>query len=126
MNPRTYFTDRELTCRCGCGLLPPIASVERLYALRILWGKPLTINSAARCATHNRTVGGANSSSHLPASSRTGLSGGQGFDIRTNNLQEQAELERLAIQCGFRGIGRASNFLHIDDANRNNIVVWQY
>ena len=126
---KEYFKDSELSCRCGCGLLPPIESVERLYALRMLYKKSIVINSAARCAAHNKKVGGAVGSTHLPAKDRTGDSakwGGAGFDIRVGSVQEAAELEYLARQCGFRGIGRAATFLHIDDANRPSVTVWPY
>jgi hypothetical protein len=49
-----FFADDELTCHCGCGLLPPQRSVERLYALRLALHRPLSISSAARCRKHSR------------------------------------------------------------------------
>ena len=124
-----YFTDREVSCKCGCGLIAPTDSLYRLYALRLLWGKPIIINSAIRCPAHNKKVGGANGSTHLPASKRNGISrswGGCGFDIRTHSPQEQRALESLAIQCGFTGIGEGKTFIHIDDADRPTITRWIY
>ena len=63
---KEYFTDKELNCNCGCGLLPPYESLERLYLLRLLCGFPLYINSAARCKNYNPKVGGKEGSTHLP------------------------------------------------------------
>ena len=123
-----YFKDRELVCRCGCGLMPPVESVYKLYALRLLWGKPMIINSAIRCATHNKAVGGAAGSTHLPPENRNHVSkmwGGCAFDIRVNP-EERRQLEALAVQCGFRGIGEGKTFIHIDDAQRPQITRWMY
>jgi uncharacterized protein YcbK (DUF882 family) len=126
---KEYFTDPELACRCGCGLLPPESSVERLYALRMLYHKAMNITSGARCLKHNKAVGGATGSTHLPEKDRSGDAkswGGQGFDIRISSRQEAAEIEALALQCGFRGFGYANTFIHIDDANRPQITRWIY
>jgi zinc D-Ala-D-Ala carboxypeptidase len=124
-----FFTDIELSCKCGCGLIAPKESVYRLYALRLLWGKGMIINSAVRCAEHNKKVGGSKGSTHLPDEFRDGQSrgwSGCGFDIRISNLAEQRKLESLAVSCGFKGIGEAKTFLHIDDADRPQITKWIY
>jgi len=123
-----FFTDKELSCKCGCGLMPPVESVYRLYALRLLWGQPLTINSAARCKAHNDKVSKSVGSTHLPTDQRKGVSrtwGGCGFDIKASG-QSQRKLESLAIQCGFMGVGEAKTFIHIDDADRPQITKWIY
>jgi hypothetical protein len=124
-----FFKDSELSCRCGCGAMPPAESVYRLYALRVLYGKPMTVTSAARCLKHNKAVGGAAGSVHLPTKDRAGAPaqwGGGAFDIKTSSLQEAGEIERLALLCGFRGVGRAGTFVHIDDAARQTLTYWRY
>ena len=123
-----YFKDKELACRCGCSLMPPVESVYKLYALRLLWGKPMIINSAIRCATHNNRVGGAAGSTHLPPADRNHVSrdwGGCAFDIRVSEA-DRRPMEALAVQCGFRGIGEGKTFIHIDDAQRPQITRWIY
>jgi hypothetical protein len=126
---KEYFSDSELKCKCGCGLMPNADSVARLYALRIMYGKPMAVTSAARCLKHNKAVGGAIGSTHLPPRERVGTAagwGGQGFDIATATLQEAGEIERLALLCGFRGIGRAERFIHLDDGARPVVTFWNY
>ena len=60
-----YFSDRELSCRCGCGLMIGPELVEKLDAIREGYGSPLVLSSAARCFEHNKSVGGAPGSAHL-------------------------------------------------------------
>lgn len=127
-----YFTDKELECSCGCGLLPPYESVERLYLLRLLCGFPLYINSAARCKMYNPKVGGKDGSAHLPEWDRVGYlrcKGGCGFDIRNDRKLEfnkrQIIIEK-ATYCGFKGLGFANTFIHIDDAKRDKLTEWWY
>ncbi|MCL2690424.1 MAG: D-Ala-D-Ala carboxypeptidase family metallohydrolase [Chitinispirillia bacterium] len=129
MRIREYFKTRELICRCGCGLMPNDNSIERLYALRILYGKPMIINSAGRCVDHNRAVGGSTGSIHLPAKHRVGASsgwGGAAFDIRVSSRIETAVIEALALKCGFTGFGYGNGFIHIDDAKRPEEMRWLY
>lgn len=125
---REYFTDIELRCRCGCGLLPPEKSVERLYALRILLGVPLKITSAARCRRHNKKCGGKSGSIHLPYELRSGQSAlwrGGAFDIIAD-YDLQVRIIAAGMSLRFFGFGIAKNFIHIDDAERGKIVSWRY
>jgi len=85
-------------------MLPKQDFVDRLHALRYLWGKPMIVTSAARCPSHNSRVLGSEDSLHLL---------GQAIDVRTNGVNDQAELEFFARICGFLHIGRYSSFLHI-------------
>lgn len=126
---KEYFPDREISCRCGCGLMPLKKSVERLYALRLALGFPLEINSGARCLTHNKAVGGAVGSVHLPSTSRVGKSrewGGSAFDILETKADKRALIVKRALDVGFRGVGIALQFIHIDDAKRPESVIWLY
>lgn len=117
MLPTEYFTDAELSCRCGCGAMPRQASVDRLYALRIAYGKPIRISSGARCQTHNTTIGGAQESYHIA---------GQAFDIRVPNADEGRVIS-LAMQLGFTGVGIwGDGRVHIDDGHPAPGSVWKY
>lgn len=105
-----HFTASELTCKCGCGMLPKLASVERLEAVRVRYGKPMPVNSAARCPAYNAKVSG------------TGTTGphttGQAFDIGVRGV-EALKVMQIALDCGFTGIGvaqkGAGRFIHLDD-----------
>jgi len=121
-----FFRNSELSCKCGCGTMPPQSSIYRLYALRLLWGGPLVVNSAARCKAHNAAVKGKAGSTHMPDKDRAGsVRGGGAFDISTRGI-DQRKLEAVAVRCGFTGIGEAKTFLHLDDANRASITKWIY
>ena len=105
-----HFTDAELACRCGCGMLPAPDFIEKIEALRLLAGFPLIVTSAARCAAHNRAV------------SETGDSGphttGRAIDISVQGAQAY-RLAQLALAVGITGIGvkqmGAGRYLHLDD-----------
>jgi zinc D-Ala-D-Ala carboxypeptidase len=123
-----YFVDGELCCHCGCGLLPPQRSVERLYALRLAIHKPLAITSGARCRKRNRAVGGKQGSVHLAEDVRRGVSkdwGGGAFDILADDVLK-VEIIAAARPLGFMGFGIAKNYIHIDDARRPCVAVWRY
>lgn len=101
-----HFSETELACRC-CGRLqvhPEL--VSKLETLRRLAGKPVLVNSGYRCPAHNRAVGGAANSYHLK---------GMAADIRVPGLV-LAELNKLAQQAGFTGIGTypSQGFIHVD------------
>ena len=109
------FKDKELACKCGCGLMPDKESVYKLYAMRLIFGKPMIITSGARCLVHNKAVGGAKDSTHL-----TGA-----FDIKVSPFDEY-RLIQIAQFVGFTGIGIKDNkFIHVDD-KREGAFIWTY
>jgi len=115
MKVKEYFTDKELACPCGCGLMPDQKSIERLYAFRMIKGKPVIVTSAARCKAYNKQIGGADNSAHL-----TGA-----FDIKSNPEDEWEDI-KIAQAVGFNGIGINDNvFLHLDDKHPEP-KVWGY
>ena len=88
--------------------------------------------AAARCKMYNPKVGGKDGSTHLPEWDRTGFlrgKGGCGFDIRNDRKLEfnkrQTIIEK-ATYCGFKGLGFANTFIHIDDAKRDKLTEWWY
>jgi hypothetical protein len=131
MLPKEYFPDSEVCCKCGCGLKPNQTSLERLYALRIVLGFPLPINSGARCKAHNKAEGGKGGSIHLPDVDRVGESkgwGGSAWDVgipRCDTNQRERLLEE-AKKLGYKGFGFGETFIHIDDANRPRVIEWWY
>lgn len=63
-----YFSINEFKCKCGkCELpegMPTDSLVQALVEIREYFDKPLIINSAYRCPTHNKKIGGASKSRH--------------------------------------------------------------
>lgn len=62
-----YFDTDEITCRC-CGegeeIVSPIL-LDRLDALREMYGKPIYCSCVYRCPAHNEEVGGVSNSQHI-------------------------------------------------------------
>jgi len=109
------FKDKEISCKCNCGLLPDQESVNKLYAMRLIWGKPMIISSGARCAFHNNLIGGAADSTHIKGA----------FDIETKP-EDEYELIKIAQFVGFTGIGINNNkFIHVDRWHEYP-TIWTY
>lgn len=104
-----YFSLREFKCRCGrkeCDAVPVEEELLRLLEfLRHDWGHPLIVTSGVRCSFWNDKVGGALKSQHVL---------GKAADLKIKNRNEGKALMALAKRVGFRGIGLAENFLHVD------------
>jgi zinc D-Ala-D-Ala carboxypeptidase len=105
-----HFTDKELACHCGCGMLPTTNFQLKLETLRQAIDIPLAITSAARCPDYNEKV------------SHTGRTGphtqGRAVDIAIRG-GDALKLVALALTNGFTGIGVSqkgdSRFIHLDD-----------
>lgn len=110
------FSAEEFVCKCGCGLgLPSEELVRSLEELRKLLGKPIRINSGARCLKHNKAVGGAAKSQHVVTIEKPEC---QAVDIEVVACSA-AELFVLAEQvasfrCGGMGYYPEEQFLHVD------------
>ena len=113
------FRKEEFNCRCGCGkneMRPEF--MERLQALRAVYGKPLHITSGYRCPQHPVEAAKAQPGMHA-----TGLAA----DIGISGA-EAVTLLRLALDAGFRGVGVQQKgngrFLHVD--LRETPTIWSY
>lgn len=63
---RNYFSDKELSCGCGCGfnvIHGPVLEAANDY--REFKRRPVYGTSACRCIDHNKSVGGHPQSYHL-------------------------------------------------------------
>lgn len=111
-----HFTPEELACKCRRHCQGEYyhdeAFLDALEALRARVG-PLKINSARRCKGHNAAVGGATSSMHMRKIA---------VDISLAG-HDRKELAQAARTVGFRGIGYARTFLHLDLGVRR---AWTY
>ena len=110
------FKDSELSCPDGCGMLPTQGAINKLYALRLIYNKPITITSGARCPSYNKRIGGAESSQHTT---------GRAFDLKIPP-EDEWEVVSIAQSVGFKGIGLNNNvFIHVDDRD-GKPNMWTY
>ena len=108
------FTVREFRCRDGSDVVMIDESlVVLLQCIREHFGKPITITSGYRTATHNTAVGGAKSSQHLL---------GRAADIQVAGVSvEDVASYAEALMPDWGGVGRypikpgrARGWVHVD------------
>jgi uncharacterized protein YcbK (DUF882 family) len=120
-----HFKPKEFTCNCQglCDhqdLIDP-ELVVRLDRIRERIGKPIRITSGARCPRHNRKVGGAPLSAHLPLQNTS-----YAADIFCPDNLFRREFLAGAIPL-FPRIGVGKDFIHVDlhpELPQN--VLWVY
>lgn len=114
-----HFSEAELACpHCGANLCTP-ELLDALERMRAAVGKPVVVNSAYRCLTHNQAVGGAPKSQHME---------GLAADIHVQGVSP-AELEKIARTIPIiHGIGRADHqgYLHLDVRDTLTLAQWCY
>lgn len=109
-----HFRRQEFSCKCGCGFdTADHELVRTLDIIRDHFDKPVTINSACRCADHNRDVGGSDNSQHLY---------GRAADIVVAGI-DPALVAELANQMDCGGVGEYDTFTHIDTRS-HQIARW--
>lgn len=113
-----HFKKSEFSCPCGeCSRTWMNKDfVFRLDSLREVLGFPIKINSAYRCKSHNKKIGGSPNSQHIH---------GKAVDIAIINGQHRYKLLTEVFEMRFSGIGFGHNFLHIDDREGNQ-TTWTY
>lgn len=111
------FSLDEFACRCGCGYerKPEIQTrladlaVKVLQPLRDRLGRPIRINSGARCPNWNKRVGGKPHSYHQR---------GQAADIQVDGMTPR---QVIAIAQGMQNVGGYNaydTFCHLDTGPR--------
>lgn len=101
------FKVSEFACKDGSDkILIDLDMIPILQTIRDIGGR-LTITSAYRTPTHNKSVGGVSNSYHLY---------GRAFDIVSENLSV-LEICELANTLGVKGIIKYPTFVHIDSRN---------
>ena len=116
---KNHFKHSEFECKCGCGLNNINGELlEDLNVARSIADTPFIITSGARCAVHNKNVGGLANSSHLT---------GHAVDIRADDSQERSLILEGLVLAGFKRIGISKHFIHVDnDPSKPNQVAWLY
>jgi len=102
-----FFERSEFECGCGCGFATVDAELlEVLGNARVFFNKPITINSASRCISHNHSVGGSPNSKHLQ---------GIACDIVVQDFEPEAVQRYFHGKYSTKyGIGSYSEFTHLD------------
>ncbi len=117
------FSEAEMRCKCGCGLATMSDSfLGRLQRIRTIYNHPIKINSAFRCESHNKAIGGA--PSVHPS--------GHAVDVAAWG-RAVFTLQDIAISQGMTGIGQKQHgpkekrFMHMDDlSGPTRPWIWTY
>lgn len=120
---KSYISGRT-DCKCGCGLEISkslyfiLESLSRFFFEKT--GKKITVTSGARCAKHNKEVGGVASSAHVS---------GLAVDVAFANSYELYIINQYLYQIGVERIGLnfAKKFVHFDiDETKPKPVYFKY
>lgn len=112
------FHSDEFRCKCGCNMPNDVfENIEilaiQLQALRDYVGRPIRINSAYRCESHNKAIKGSKRSQHLlgKASDITidTFTPDEVVDIIENMLTNE-----MLPSFYVGGVGRYNSFTHLD------------
>ena len=116
-----HFKPYEFKCNCNCGKgykEMTSAFLTKLDDARYYAGVPFVLTSAFRCPDHNKSVGGSVTSSHLT---------GDAVDIFCPSSSDRFEILQGLFIAGFKRIGVATTFLHVDmDFSKVQNCTWVY
>lgn len=114
-----HFKKSEFGCNCGCGTDHIDKNlVNMLENMRVLKGSPIIITSGVRCIPYNASIGGVDDSAHIF---------GYAVDILSSDSLTRFTLADIAFKIGFKRIGIAEDFIHLDmDPNKPQNVLWVY
>ena len=107
----------------GSGKLMDAAFLQMLDDARGIAGIPFRITSGFRTPSHNAYVGGVQPSLKSKGSSHLF---GYAADIACNNSADREIILNSLIRAGFRRIGIANGFIHVDNDPDKNAAVWLY
>ena len=107
----------------GSGKYMDSEFLRMLDEARELAGIPFRITSGYRTPSHNAYVGGVQPSLDKKGSSHLF---GYAADIACNNSSDREIILAAVIKAGFRRVGIANSFIHIDNDPDKNAAVWLY
>ena len=114
-----YFKDKEFDSpdELGSGKLMSKDLLVKLNNARHIAGIPFIITSGYRTIAHNALVGGSNTSSHLA---------GLAVDISCKSSLDRLTMVNALIIAGFKRIGIAKTFIHVDVDDSKPNAMWVY
>ena len=107
----------------GSGKIMDADFLAMLDDARSIAGIPFTITSGVRTPSWNARVGGVQPSLKSKGSSHLF---GYAADIACNNSADREIILAAVIKAGFRRVGIANTFIHIDNDPDKNAAVWLY
>jgi len=114
----TSIENTDLECGCGCGFSVCSELIRLIGILTEKVGQPLVINSGARCADHNRYIGGPDVSSYTK---------GLAVEIKCDDSLLRHKIIKEAIELGITRIGISIASIHLDiDKDKVQEVLWMY
>lgn len=114
-----HFSEKELSCRCGCGLnLATPSLLAALEDFRAIVGRPVLVLSATRCAKRNAQVGGAPNSYHLAGFAAD-------VTVKGRTAADLVELAKEIPNVHGIGVDYGRNYIHFDVRNAP-LVMWAY
>jgi len=115
-----YFNHKEFDCpgKPGTGELMDNDFLQKLDQAREIYGKSMRVNSGYRTKEYNAKIGGVKNSSHML---------GLAADISCKSSGDRFNMLNAFIQAGFKRIGVASSFIHVDtDKDKSQNIIWTY
>lgn len=91
--------------------------MDRLDTARAYAGRPFIINSAYRTPEYELKHGRTGSSTHCL---------GRAVDIRCSDSVSRLIIVKSLLRAGFRRIGIAKTFIHVDDDISREKCIWLY
>lgn len=110
-----FFSSDELKCKGSGELLLDPFFADALPLLRIAWGDALSLNSACRSPSHNKSIGGHPNSFHLTVNKKWPTVGCMAADVRWRHWTTPMKLKfaKLAWSMDW-SVGLHNAFCHID------------
>jgi len=123
------FSRHEFACRCGCGLAEPHpALVVWLQDFRDIIRAPVVITSGSRCQVHNKAIGGAANSYHMPRTDYDGYTCAADILVMSHPLVTVVDM--LETMGRFGGIAPYllldTAWVHVDVRGVNGLSVPPY
>lgn len=112
-----YFDISEFDCKfSGENEMDP-EFLAKLDDLREACGFPFRVNSGYRSPDHPRE-----STKEKPGTHAQGIAA----DIRVQGGWQRGKIVEEAVKAGFKGIGVARGFVHVDNRDSADLIVWTY
>lgn len=114
-----YFSESEFVQASPACTISDLSEelLERLDYARSLLGLPIKINSAFRSVEYELSKGRSGTSSHCK---------GLAVDIHCTDSNYRLEFLRCILFAGFRRIGIAPTFIHVDIDTSKPKSIWLY
>lgn len=117
-NPKYFSNDEFLRCTPPCTMEDLSDELlDRLDVVRSLCGFPLIVNSAYRSFDYEQERGRTGSSSHCK---------GIAVDLAVTSGEKRLKIVQNALRAGFKRIGIAKTFVHLDLDEGKSSSIWLY